>query len=55
MKQVTAIVLGAGLFGFGGILYFALAAAVSYAVSGNYSLYKTQRIFFPKASGRITD
>ena len=54
-SAVSSIVLGAELFGFGGILYFALAAAVSYAVSGNYSLYKTQRIFFPKASGRITD
>lgn len=50
---VASAILGAELFGFDGILYFALAAAVSYAVSGNYSLYHTQEIFFPKASGRI--
>ena len=52
---VSAILLGAELFGLDGVLFFALAAAVSYAVSGNISLYKTQRIFFSKASGRITD
>ena len=52
---VSAVVLSAELFGFEGFLFFALAAAVSYAVSGNISLYKTQRIFFSKASGKITD
>lgn len=50
---VASIILGAELFGFEGILFFALACAFSYAVSGNFSLYHTQKIFFPKASGKI--
>ena len=52
-SMVASIVLGTELFGFDGILFFSLASAVSYTVSGNYSLYHTQRIFFPKTSGRI--
>ena len=52
---VAAAALGAELFGWNGVLFFALASAVSYAVSGNFSLYKTQRVFFSKVSGRITD
>ena len=52
---VASIVLGAELFGFDGILFFSLVCVISYAVSGNYSLYHTQTALFSKASAKIAD
>lgn len=45
---LAAIVLSIELFGAEGLLYFAAAVAVSYVISGNYSLYSSQRIVYSK-------
>ena len=52
---IASILLGAELFGFDGILFFALVCGISYAVSGNHSLYHTQTALFSKASAKIVD
>lgn len=41
---MASIVLGVELFGTGGIIMFALASAVSYALANKFSLYSTQKI-----------
>ncbi len=45
---VATLVLSIELFGAQGIIYFALAVAVSYIVSGNHSLYSSQKIVYSK-------
>lgn len=45
---LASLVLSVEVFGGEGILYFALAVAVSYLMSGRSSLYKSQRIVFSK-------
>lgn len=45
---VASILLSVELFGSEGLLYFALAVAVSYVISGNHSLYSSQRIVYSK-------
>ena len=45
---VASVILSIELFGAEGILFFAMAAAVSYFFSGNYSLYSSQRMVFSK-------
>lgn len=45
---VSSIVLSVELFGAGGLIYFALACAVSYMLSGHFSLYSAQRIVYSK-------
>ncbi|MBQ2898063.1 MAG: chloride channel protein [Clostridia bacterium] len=49
---VASVVLSYEVFGGAGILLFALACAVSYAISGNYSLYKSQEIVFSKLTAQ---
>jgi hypothetical protein len=36
------------LFGIGGLLYFALACAFSFALSGYFGLYSSQKIIYSK-------
>lgn len=45
---VTTLMLAFELFGFTGSLYFLLAVAVSYMLSGYYSLYSSQKIVYAK-------
>lgn len=45
---ITAIFLSIELFGSGNVLLFALACAISYVLSGYYSLYKSQKIVYSK-------
>lgn len=45
---IASIVLSVELFGGNGLLFFALAAAVSYMLSGYYSLYSSQTIVYSK-------
>jgi H+/Cl- antiporter ClcA len=45
---LAALVLSIELFGSGSLLLFALACAVSYLLSGYYSLYSGQRVVYSK-------
>ena len=47
---LASIILAAELFSFSSPLLFAVTAAVSYAVSGYFSLYSTQSFLFSKTS-----
>lgn len=46
----ASMVLALELFGADGMLLYALACAVSFMMSGNYSLYKSQKFIFSKIS-----
>ena len=43
-SPLASIILAVELFGAGGILYFALACAISFILSGNSSLYSSQKV-----------
>lgn len=45
---VTALMLAIELFGSDGLLYYAVACAVSYFLSGYFSIYKSQTILYSK-------
>ena len=45
---LTSLLLGVELFGAEGILYYAVAAAVSYMLSGYHGLYRGQKILYSK-------
>jgi H+/Cl- antiporter ClcA len=45
---LTAFILGIELFGGQGLLYFIIACALSYVLSGYYGLYPSQKIWFSK-------
>lgn len=45
---LSAIALGVELFGAEGLIYFAIASAVSYMLSGYYGLYREQKIVYSK-------
>ena len=45
---VASVILSVELFGAEGFIYFAIASAVSYFFSGNYSLYSSQKMVFSK-------
>lgn len=45
---VSAIILGIELFGADNLHFFAIAAAVSYVLSGNFGLYSEQKIMYSK-------
>lgn len=47
---LTAIILGAEIFGGGGLLFFALSCAVSYMLSGYFGLYSEQKILYSKTN-----
>lgn len=50
---LASLFLALEVFGSGNILMFALVCAISYVLSGNYGLYKSQKILFSKISGDI--
>lgn len=52
---VASIILSIELFGSEGLLYFAIASAVSYIISGYYSLYSGQKIVYSKLHSVFID
>ena len=52
---ISSIFLAIELFGGRGLLFFALACALSYLLSGNHSLYSSQNIIFSKLEARLND
>ena len=52
---LASIFLSVELFGGEGVLFFALACALSYLFSGKYSLYSSQKIVYSKLEPRFID
>ena len=52
---ISSIILSAELFGTEGIVLFALACGVSYIMSGNFGLYKSQKIVYSKITASKND
>lgn len=52
---VSSIILGIELFGEDNLHFFAIAAAVSYVLSGNFGLYSEQKIMYSKIHPRFID
>ena len=52
---VASLFLGIELFGTAGLLWFAIASAVSYLLSGYYSLYSSQKIVYSKLHPNYID
>lgn len=52
---VTSILLGVELFGAEGLLFFAVASAVSYALSGRFKLYSAQKLLSSKLHHEFTE
>lgn len=52
---LASILLSVELFGSDAILFFALACAVSYLLSGKFSLYSSQKIVYSKLEPRFID
>lgn len=52
---LASLLLSIEVFGTGGLLYFAVACAVSYVMSGNYGLYKSQKIMYSKLHDEYID
>ena len=49
---IASIILSVELFGSEGLVFFAIALAVSYMLSGYYSLYSGQKIMYSKRRAR---
>ena len=52
---LASLLLSVEVFGTNGILYFAAVCAVSYMMSGNYGLYKSQKIVYSKLHDEYID
>lgn len=52
---LTSIILSIELFGSEGLLYYAIACAVSYRLSGYYGLYSSQKIVYSKHRAEFID
>lgn len=52
---LASIFLSVELFGSEGLLFFALACALSYLLSGKFSLYSSQKIVYSKLEPRFID
>ena len=52
---IASMIISIELFGSGGLIYFALACALGYLVSGYFSLYSTQRFVHSKTPMHHTD
>ena len=50
---IASIFLSIELFGAGGIVYFAVACAVSFALSGYFGLYSSQKIIYSKTKAEF--
>ncbi len=49
---IASIILGIEFFGGGGIIYYAVACAISFLMSGYYSLYGSQKIMYSKTTAK---
>ena len=52
---MSSIFLAIELFGGDGVLFFAIACALSFLLSGNYSLYSSQKLVFSKVERKVID
>ncbi len=52
---VASVMLALEVFGGKGLLIFAVAVAVSYVISGRFSLYKSQKISYSKIENKFLD
>ena len=52
---IASVFLAIELFGGGGLLFFALACALSFLLSGNYSLYSSQKLVFSNVERKVID
>ena len=52
---LASILLSVELFGGGSIVFFALACALSYLLSGRFSLYSSQKLVYSKLEPRYID
>ena len=52
---VASLLLGVEVFGGQGILLFGITCAVSYMMSGNFGLYKSQKIVYSKLNANYID
>ena len=52
---VASLMLSVEVFGGQGILLFAIACAVSFMMSGNFGLYKSQKILYSKLDENFID
>ena len=52
---MTSLILSIELFGVKGMIYYALACAVSYRLSGYYGLYSAQKIVYSKRKPEFID
>ena len=52
---IASIILALEIFGAEGIMFFAVACAVSYMMSGCFGLYKSQKIVYSKLSAEYID
>jgi len=50
---ITSLLIAFELFGFEGMPYFLISAAVSYMLSGHYGLYSAQRLMYSKTNTRF--
>ena len=50
---IASLFLSIELFGAGGIVYFAIACAVSFALSGYFGLYSSQKIIYSKTKAEF--
>ena len=50
---IASVILSIELFGSGGLLYFAMACAVSYLLSGYCGLYSSQTILYSKLRAEL--
>ncbi len=50
---IASIFLSIELFGAGGIIYFAAACAISFALSGYFGLYSSQKIVYSKTKAEF--
>ena len=52
---IASIILSVEIFGSQGLLFFAIAAAISYMLSGYHGLYHSQRIVYSKTKAEYID
>ena len=45
---ISTLLISFEMFGFEGMLYYAIAVSISYMLSGYYSLYHDQKIMYSK-------
>lgn len=52
---LASLILSVEVFGAGGLLFFAIACAVSYMMSGCFGLYHSQKIIYSKINDELID